>query len=120
MMEKLSVDICHNCICLPRCLVKANYYVITECQLIQNAIWDLVSEDHLRYELDNFQIYLDLIDIYGLNRQVILEKQLNKNGAYRVYVRVNTIDFPVRRDEGETTFRVRISKILKSEVVNEQ
>ena len=78
-MEKLSVDICHNCICLPRCLVKANYYVITECQLIQNAIWDLVSEDHLRYELDNFQIYLDLIDIYGLNRQVILEKQLNRD-----------------------------------------
>lgn len=105
-LQHLKTKICIDCICLPMCLNKTRYDLISNCQLLRNDIWDTTAHIDKYYTMHENQIGLDLVNIGGTNMQVIIEKHRNKTGAYQTYARMGHNAYGAE-------VKLRISKITK-------
>jgi len=86
-MDKLETNVCINCICLPICLSKNQYMLLDDCGILKNSVYNLTKSIKRHYTQDNYQIGLDLVNISGVDRQIVVETHLNRRGVPEIWAR---------------------------------
>ncbi len=107
-MERLATTVCIDCICKPVCKNKSAFGLVDDCQILRNALWDMVfPKERPIIITKEQQIHMDLVNIDDIGQQIIVESRHNKNGASEVYANI--------KKYSNATVKLRLSKIISSE-----